>query len=124
MTARPETGDIKPGMTMFIQRSPNDSRRRPAADRHVEVTVTAAHRVWITVTDGISEWRIRRDRMDEGTQYSGNNASLVTVDQKNWDVRQHVARLFLDAQGINLAYGSPWNGREQVLADLVRQVAP
>lgn len=121
-STRPETGDIRPGMTMFVRRSPNDSRRRPASERYIEVTVTSAARVWIVVvaTDGRNSWRIRRDTMDEATRFSGSNAHLVTPEQRSWDVRQHTARQYLDDQGITLEGRSPWRGKEHILADLLR----
>lgn len=120
MSTRPETGDIRPGMEMFIRRSSNDQRGRPESDRYIPVTVTSAARVWVVVTSGTREWRIRRDTMDEGTKYSGSNALLVTPEQRAWSIRESEAWKYLDEQGLLPSLRSPWNKRLQELADLIR----
>lgn len=125
--ARPELGDLKPGQKVMVRRSPNDMRRRPDSDRYIPAVVVKASRVWVDLARsdlsgnqlGHRTWRMRRDTQDEGTQYSGSNDSFTTMDQHEWDETQHWARGVLRENGIDLRIGSPWNGREVELADLI-----
>lgn len=122
-TTRPALGTLTPGQEVMVQLSHNDSRRKLPEERYVPATVRKAARMWVElerVGDGWPrEWRMRRDRQDEGSQYSGSNASFATMDQHAWDETDRWARGVLRDQGIDLRRESPWIGREIELADLI-----
>lgn len=123
---RPELGTLTPGMTVYVRRSANDMRWRPASERYIEARVVKAARVWIdlaSANDTWSTWRMRRDTQDEGTGYTGSQKSFVTPEQRRWDERLRAAREVLDEQGITIGMGSPWRGREIELANLLNSHA-
>ena len=129
-TPRPELGELVTGQRVMVRRSPNDMRHRPAEQRYIPAEVVKASRVWIEL-EGIErvnqwssrlKWRMRRDTQDEGTQYTGSNASFVTMDQCVWDETLNRARAVLAENGIRLDRDSRWIGREVELAELISGV--
>lgn len=123
MTKRPDLGELTPGQPVMVRRSPNDSRGRKPEDRYIPAVVVKAARVWVDLerlgTGWPQSWRMRRDTQDEGTQYSGSNASFATMEQHAWDETQIWARGVLEENGIRLDHRSRWDGREIELADLI-----
>lgn len=125
---RPELGTLTVGQQVMVRRSSSDMRGRSADQRYIPARVTKVARVWVTLEAtthphrGI--WRMRLDTQDEGTQYSGFNASFVTLDQHAWDETATWAVATLWDHGINLHSDSPWRGREIELADLLAKVDP
>ncbi len=121
---KPPLGELKVGDTVWVRRSPNDMRRRTEDEAWIEVEITKASRVWIEMRKpGVNDWsiytyRMRRDTQNEGSQYSGNNASFWTKEQKQWRVDSVKADRFLKEQGIEIRYGSSWSAIElaEVLA--------
>jgi hypothetical protein len=84
--------------------------------------VVKAARVWVDLerADGLrGNWRMRRDTQDEGTPYSGSNASFLTMDQHAWTETRDWALAVLKDHGIDLRSNSPWRGREIELADIL-----
>jgi hypothetical protein len=130
--ARPELGKLEPGQRVIVRRSPNDMRGRPAEERYIPAVVTKVGRVWVdlegterrTQWSGLPTWRMRMDRQDEGTQYSGSNASFATLDQHAWDETRDWALATLRDHGIDLRHDSPWRGREIELADHLSKIDP
>lgn len=122
--ARPELGDLKPGQRVMVRRSANDQRGRKPEDRYIPAVVVKAARVWVELdrVEGRgypSTWRMRRDTQDEGSNYSGSNASFATLDQHEWDKARDRAFRILQDNGIRLDSSSLWRGREVELADLI-----
>jgi len=113
----------------MVRRSANDMRgRRKPEDRYIPARVTKVGRVWAELTEekppGVRPrprvWRMRMDRsQDEGSQYSGSNASFATMDQHAWDETAYWALAVLQENGIDIRHGSPWRGREIELADII-----
>jgi hypothetical protein len=128
---RPELGELKVGQEVMVRRSPNDMRgRRPASERYIPAVITKVARVWIEIerTCGdreklpswsIYRWRMRQDSQDEGTQFTGSNASFATLEQHAWDQTRNWAFEVLSENGIRLDMDSPWRDREVELADLI-----
>lgn len=122
---RPELGELTVGQPVMVRRSPNDMRGRKAEDRYIPATVVKVARVWVTLEGQEPgwrtprQWRMRLDTQDEGTQYSGMNASFLTMDQHAWTETRDWARAVLKDHGITLDMRSPWCGREIELADLL-----
>lgn len=127
---RPELGTLTPGQPVMVRRSHNDMRGRPAQDQYIPATVVKAGRVWVNLEGQEpgrrlpSQWRMRMDTQDEGTQYSGSNASFATLDQHAWDETRHWALAVLKDNGITLDHQSPWRGREVQLADALAKMTP
>lgn len=100
-------------------------RNRPAEDRYIPAEVVKVGRVWVEIEKpGASEWsiyrwRMRMDVQNEATQYSGSDASFLTLEQYAWEETQTWARGVLIEHGIRLDQDSRWNGREAELADLL-----
>lgn len=125
---RPELGEIKTGDPVFVRRSMNDMRGRPASDRYIPARIFKVARVWVGIeqTDeepgvpGVQTWRMRRDTQDEGTRYIGSNASFVTPEQKAHDEQLATAQDYLREAGIGLSDTSPWRDRELDLAGIIR----
>jgi hypothetical protein len=125
---RPELGELKAGQQVMVLQSPNGRRRQPPEEWYIPAVVTKVARVWIELEKSSSEplpqwsiyrWRMRRDTQDEGSQYSGNNASFVTLEQHAWDETRRWGLQVLSDNGIKVERGSPWHGREAELADLI-----
>lgn len=128
MNTRPELpATLPPGTPVWVRRSPNSTGRRDPAARYVEARVVSAARVWITIERadlppkalGHQTWRMRRDTQDEATQYTGSNASFLTVEQYRWDRRLEAAQAVLTEQGISIDRTGPWYGRTVELADIL-----
>lgn len=122
---RPKLGELEPGQPVMVRRSPNDRRGRTAEDRYIPAVVVKAARIWVDLAraGGRSEtWRMRRDTQDEGTQYSGSNASFATMDQHAWDETLAWARAVLKDHGLTVDPRSSWRGREIELADILAKV--
>lgn len=125
---RPKLGELKPGQPVVVRRSPNDGRGRKPEDRHIPAVVTKVARVWATIEGtGDSQyrpavWRMRLDSQDEGSQYSGMNASFATLEQHAWDETASWARAVLRDNGIDIRMNSPWRGREIELADIISKM--
>lgn len=125
---RPELGKLEQGQQVMVRRSLNDSRGRMLEDRYIPARVTKVGRVWVTLEAtthphrGI--WRMRLDTQDEGTKYSGSNASFLTMDQHAWDETRDWALATLRDHGIDLRSDSPWRGREIELADHLAKIDP
>lgn len=122
---RPALGELTEGQPVIVRRSPNDSRGRAPGQRHIPARVTNVARVWVTI-EGTEDsqyrpavWRMRKDRQDEGSKYSGSNASFATLEQHAWDEAQSWALATLRDHGIDLRHSSPWRGRETELADII-----
>lgn len=126
-TERPPLGKLKPGQKVMVRRSAIDMRNRPAEDRYVPAQVVKVGRVWVTLSRsdlvlsqlGHQEWRMRMDTQAEASQFSGNNASFLTMEQYAWEEARHWGRGVLTEHGIQLATGSRWHGREAELAELI-----
>jgi hypothetical protein len=124
-STRPELGELKPGQEVIVRRSSNDTRGRDPEENYIPAVITKVARVWIELEKpGVAEWhtrrwRMRRDTQDEGSQYSGSNASFATREQHEWDMTRAWAFGVLRDNGIRLDYDSVWTGREQELADLI-----
>lgn len=105
----------------MIRRSANDIRGRKPEDRYIPALVSNVARVWVELkaTDGRGTWRMRRDTQDEGSQYTGSNASFLTMDQHAWTETRNWAESVLRDSGIDLRLNSPWRGREVELADIL-----
>jgi hypothetical protein len=121
---RPELGELTVGQPVMVRRSPNDMRRRPPEERYIPAKVVKVARVWVELGRAddmpmLMTWRMRLDTQDEGTRYSGMNASFLTMDQHAWTETRDWARAVLRDHGIRLDQGSPWSGREAELADLL-----
>jgi hypothetical protein len=123
-------GKLEPGQPVMVRRSQNDMIRRPAEQRYIPAVVTRVGRVWADLESQESDgrtprgWRMRMDRQDEGTQYSGSNASFATLDQHAWDETQDWAMAVFQDHGIDFRSGSPWRGREIELADHLAKLDP
>jgi hypothetical protein len=132
MNGKPPDGKLKAGDPVYVKRSPNDSRGRSNENRYLLARVTSAARVWVTVERAVpagsfnyQTWRMRLDTRDEGSQYPGNNASVLTPEQYAWEVARGKAVLSLREQGIQVDYNSPWYGREaELLAAIDKVTAP
>lgn len=124
---RPELGELKPGQPVMVRRSANEMRRRPPEERYIPAQVVKASRVWIELKAAETApdaqrwmtWRMRRDTQNEGTQYSGSDASFATTEQHEWDQTQAWAWGVIKDNGLTVEPRSPWRGREQELADLL-----
>jgi len=124
---RPELGELTTGQRVMVRRSSNDSRGREPEGLWIPAVVTKVNRVWIDLETadfepkqiGHRAWRMRRDTQDEGTEYSGNNASFFTLDQYAWDQDKAWAISVLGENGIRLDSSSPWRERIVELADLI-----
>lgn len=130
MTAskKPELGELTVGQSVMVRRSPNDMHRRKGEDRYIPATVVKTARVWVDL-EGMEEtwkrtWRMRRDTQDEGTQYSGSNASFLTMDQHAWEETRSWALATLKDHGLTVESCSPWRGREIELADHLAKLDP
>jgi hypothetical protein len=129
-STRPELGELTVGQPVMVRRSPNDMRGRPAEQRYIPAKVVKVARVWVTLEGqepgwrAPRQWRMRLDRQDEGTQYSGSNASFLTMDQHAWDETAAWALATLQDHGIDLRSNSPWRGREIELADHLAKIDP
>lgn len=125
---RPALGELTPGQPVMVRRSANDMRGRKDAERYIPATVTKAARVWVDLEgmEGARKrtWRMRRDTQDEGTQYTGSDASFLTMDQYAWTETRDWALAVLKDHGIDLRSNSPWRGREIELADILAKVDP
>lgn len=127
MTARPELGELTTGQKVMVRRSPNDSRGRGGKDLWIPAVVIKVNRVWISLETadfepkqiGHRTWRMRRDTQDEGTEYSGNNASFETMPQYLWTAGRTWAQDVLRENGIILDSSSPWRDRMLDLARLI-----
>jgi hypothetical protein len=123
MSARPELGDLTVGQDVVVVRSPNDSRRRKPEENFIPARVVKVARVWIEIqrADGATWpiWRMRRDTQDEGSDFSGNNAQFVTLEQHAWEEARRWGQGVLQENGITIGLTSPWRGREAELADLI-----
>lgn len=125
---RPALGELTVGQPVMVRRSPNDMRGRKGADRYIPARVTKVARVWVTIESTEDSryrpavWRMRLDTQDEGTQYSGLNASFLTMDQHAWTETRDWALTVLKDHGIDLRSNSPWRGREIELADILAKV--
>jgi hypothetical protein len=126
-TTRPELGKLEAGQKVMVRRSSNDMRGRDPEARYIPAVVTKVGRVWVDLSRsdlagsaiGHRTWRMRMDRQDEATQYSGSNDSFATLDQHAWDEAQRWAHGVLEEHGIRLESSSRWRGQETVLADLL-----
>jgi hypothetical protein len=129
VSARPVVGKLEPGQPVMVRRSYNDMRRRKREEWAIPAVVVKVGRVWVdlkvdeSARDGLRfmTWRMRLDTQDEGTQYSGSNASFATLEQHQWDETQHWARGVLREQGIEVRMSGRWTGREVELAQLLIQ---
>jgi hypothetical protein len=123
---KPETGELTKDQPVIVYRSANDMRGRKPEDRAIPARIVKANRVWIELTRsdlpesaiGHQTWRMRRDSMDEGTQYSGSNARFVTIEQHEWHETRAWALGFLRENGIRIERGT-WYDREVELADII-----
>lgn len=128
---RPALGELTVGQQVMVRRSPNDMRRRGPEERWIPAVVTKAARVWVEMKRpdvdtewSIYRWRMRRDSQDEGTQYSGNNASFATLEQYEWELARAWADEVLQQHGLRVEFSSPWRGREIELAQLLTDRTP
>lgn len=103
-------------------------RNRPAEDRYIPAVIVKAARVWVDLVQkdhadaspwSIYRWKMRRDTQNEGSDYSGSNASFLTLDQHAWEETQSWAREILKDNGLVIDRDSRWRGREVELADLI-----
>lgn len=124
-TKRPELGELTVGQPVMIHRSPNDMRGRDITEAWIPAVVVTASRVWVQLKRadnadyGWKQWRMRRDTQNEGTKYTGSNASFATREQYDWDQTRAWALRRLGENGIRLDRDSPWYGNEVALADII-----
>jgi len=107
----------------------NDQRGRKPEDRTVPATVVKAARVWVDLESVERDrrrpdlpartWRMRRDRQNEGSSYTGSNASFATLEQYAWDEARRWALGFLQEQGVWVDRDSRWRDHEVELADIL-----
>lgn len=122
---KPALGKLEPGQDVVVIRSPNESIRHRPEDRRIPTKVIKVARVWVELGDpsapewSVSRWRMRLDTQDEGSDYPGNNARFLTVEQNAWEETRDWARGVLQENGIDLRGSSPWRGREIELVDLI-----
>lgn len=127
---RPELGKLTKGQRVMVRRSSNETRRVAALEQYwIPAVVVKAGRVWVDLETAEGHrprrtWRMRKDRQDEGTQYSGSNASFATLEQHEWDETNSWALAALQSHGIDLRYDSPWRGREIELAGILAGKKP
>ena len=129
-STRPELGELTVGQPVMVRRSSNDMRRRPPEQRYIPATVVKVGRVWVTLEGqepgwrSSRQWRMRLDTQNEASQYSGSNASFLTMDQHAWEETASWAMAVIRDHGLTVESRSPWRGREIELADLLAKVDP
>ncbi len=116
----PELGPLSVGDEVVVITEPQFAGRR--ARRAV---VAKAAPVWIDLKEVDGEgvyprtWRMRRDTQDDAAEI-GFPEVFRTPEQWKWEQRDIEAAEYLQEQGVELAYRSPWIGRRAELADALR----
>jgi hypothetical protein len=82
-------------------------------------------RTWVTIAVDQGGYENEfRFRMDDRTDGSDWPDRFYTLDQWAEKVRRDEALTFLREQGVYLESSSPWRGREETLAELIRVAVP
>lgn len=84
-------------------------------------TVITVNRVWITILpDGFRPSSAKLFWLDTQTDGASVPRRFYTLDQWADKERRDAALRFLREQGITVDHGSPWQGREETLSELIR----
>lgn len=113
MSVAPALADLKVGDTAML-----------TADRGsaFPVAVVKAGPVWLTVSTGRREWRIRRDNgrpTNDGDKLYSWSPYLCTLEEYEQDKARKKIMYELQRQGITVQASSRWRGHEGQLAALL-----
>ena len=128
---RPALPQLKRGDTL-IMRSGVPGRRDGQRDSEVRVVIVGRKFVHVITADRFDKydpeahrWLLRKFLIDDQREGErgrriGYSASIATPEQHAYDRAEQDAAEYLADQGLDVRPGSPWRGREGVLAEILR----